>query len=104
MVGGCNNIFTCRAVTLGVSHAKLPIGEFVNLASRKVLTIDHVFQILVKITQGLSWKEAFLAVIPGRKGVAEKETEEQEGAGSPLDIETEKESRSSDGQNNIEAL
>ena len=54
-----------------------------NLASRKVLTIDHVFQILVKITQGLSWKEAFLAVIPGRKGVAEKETEEQEGKGSP---------------------
>ena len=83
------SLLYCRAVTAGVSHAKLPIGEFVNLASRKVLTIDHVFQILVKITQGLSWKEAFLAVIPGRKGVAEKETEEQEGAGSPSDVETE---------------
>jgi len=79
-----------RAVAAGVSHAKLPIGEFVNLASRKVLTIDHVFQILVKITQGLSWKEAFLAVIPGRKGVAEKETEEQH--------------KSSVVQDNIEAL
>ncbi|XP_069683540.1 tRNA methyltransferase 10 homolog A [Periplaneta americana] len=56
----------------GVSHGQLPIGEFLEMKSRKVLTIDHVFEILLAVTAGQSWKEAFLQVLPSRKGAVEK--------------------------------
>lgn len=52
----------------GVSHGRLPIGEYLDMKSRKVLTIDHVFQILAGVaSQGKTWKEAFLDVLPARK-------------------------------------
>ncbi|XP_034247642.1 tRNA methyltransferase 10 homolog A isoform X2 [Thrips palmi] len=56
-----------------IAHAQLPISEFLDLKSRKVLTIDHVFEILLGVSQGLSWKDAFLKVLPQRKGAIVKE-------------------------------
>ncbi|KAF2365053.1 tRNA methyltransferase TRMD/TRM10-type domain, partial [Trinorchestia longiramus] len=56
------------AVEKGVAHARLPIDEFMQMKTRKVLTIDHVFQILLAVTEGKTWKEAFLTIIPARKG------------------------------------
>lgn len=43
--------------------------------TRKVLAINHVFEIMLHVGQGLSWKEAFLRVLPQRKGAVEKHPE-----------------------------
>jgi len=62
-----------RATEAGIKTARLPIDEFVEMKTRKVLTIDHVFQILARVTEGKSWKEAFLTIIPERKGAVDKQ-------------------------------
>ncbi|XP_050461531.1 tRNA methyltransferase 10 homolog A isoform X3 [Cataglyphis hispanica] len=51
----------------GVRHGRLPLDKFLRMKARKVLTIDHVFEILLRITEGNSWQEAFLRVLPERK-------------------------------------
>jgi tRNA (guanine9-N1)-methyltransferase len=60
------------AIRQGIQHAQLPIGEYLEMKSRKVLTINHVFEILIHASEGISWKDAFLRVIPQRKGAVEK--------------------------------
>ena len=57
----------------GISHAQLPIGQYMKLNTRKVLTINHVFEILVRYHESRDWKEAFFKVIPKRKGGKELE-------------------------------
>ncbi|KAL3068501.1 hypothetical protein niasHT_030792 [Heterodera trifolii] len=56
-----------RAIEKGYAHAKLPIGDFVQMSTRKVLAINHVFEILLHFTRDPNWERAFLAVIPKRK-------------------------------------
>lgn len=58
----------------GISHARLPIDEFVNIKTRKVLSIDHVFHIIGSVvSQKMSWADAFLSILPDRKGAELKE-------------------------------
>ncbi|ETN68419.1 tRNA (guanine-N(1)-)-methyltransferase [Necator americanus] len=64
------------AVRRGYGHARLPIDEFVEMKTRKVLTINHVFEILVHYTNNNDWEKAFFAVIPLRKGMAKKEMDQ----------------------------
>lgn len=64
----CKGLCHRLAEQQGVQHARLPIDSYLILKTRKVLTIDQVFQILLKVTGGLSWKDAFLETIPPRKG------------------------------------
>ncbi len=53
----------------GISHARLPIDHYVKLKTRKVLAIDHVFQIIGSVaSQGQSWGDAFMDILPSRKG------------------------------------
>ncbi|KAK4036376.1 hypothetical protein OUZ56_028435 [Daphnia magna] len=56
----------------GLSHGRLPISENIDMKTRKVLTIDHVFNVMVNICNGQSWKEALLEILPARKGAQEK--------------------------------
>ncbi|BES96267.1 RNA (Guanine-9-)-methyltransferase domain-containing protein [Nesidiocoris tenuis] len=64
----------------GLKHGRLPIDEFVQLKTRKVLTIDQVFSILANVACcGMSWKEAFLRIIPHRKGAKDKDDAESLG-------------------------
>ena len=57
----------------GVAHARLPLDKHVDLKTRRVLTIDHVFQIISDVIEGKSWKDAILKTLPERKGVMAKE-------------------------------
>ena len=72
----------------GVAHARLPIDEFIKMKTRKVLTIDHVFSILAAVTSGKSWKDAFLDVLPDRKGVESKEDQGENVAEDGAKVET----------------
>lgn len=71
------------AVDNGIKHGRLPLDKFLLMKARKVLTIDHVFEILLRITEGKTWQEAFLQVLPERKKVQpivslEKKVDEQQ--------------------------
>ncbi|KAF2456817.1 guanine-1-methyltransferase-domain-containing protein [Lineolata rhizophorae] len=57
-----------RAMEKGVKTAKLPIGEFLEMNSRSVLAINHVSEIMLKWLDLGDWGQAFMEVIPRRKG------------------------------------
>lgn len=57
-----------RAVERGIRTAKLPIGQFMVMQSRQVLATNHVVEIMLKWLECEDWGEAFLHVIPKRKG------------------------------------
>uniref|UniRef100_A0A6J0VEQ7 tRNA methyltransferase 10 homolog A n=1 Tax=Pogona vitticeps TaxID=103695 RepID=A0A6J0VEQ7_9SAUR len=57
-----------RAQEEGIRHAQLPLGVFVKMNSRKVLAVNHVFEIILAYLEKRDWKEAFFTVLPQRKG------------------------------------
>lgn len=57
-----------HAVEKGLKTAKLPIGEYIQMSSRSVLTTNHVVEIMLNWLQLGDWGEAFMKVIPQRKG------------------------------------
>ena len=61
------------ALEKGLHHAKLPIDDFIEMKTRKVLTVDQVFKILLGVSQGKAWKDSFLEAIPPRKGAVGKD-------------------------------
>lgn len=67
-----------RAQEAGVRTAKLPLSEYIDIKTRTVLTINHVFEIVSKVVEGKNWQEAILAVIPPRKGAIAKDKSEEE--------------------------
>ncbi len=61
-----------RAEKLGITTAKLPITDNLSFAATKVLTVNHVFQILLRMREhGDDWKKALLSVLPERKDARE---------------------------------
>jgi tRNA (guanine9-N1)-methyltransferase len=76
-----------RARELGIRTARLPIGEYMVMQSRTVLATNHVVEIMLKWLEYENWGDAFLSVIPKRKGGhlrqldgAENEEAEEEAA------------------------
>ncbi|KAH6559942.1 hypothetical protein BASA62_000096 [Batrachochytrium salamandrivorans] len=61
-----------EALRSGASHARFPLDSHIDMASRKVLTINHVVDILVRYANSGDWKDAFLNVLPQRKGAKSK--------------------------------
>ncbi|PHH74257.1 hypothetical protein CDD80_3208 [Ophiocordyceps camponoti-rufipedis] len=57
-----------RARERGIRTARLPITDFMRMQSRRVLATNHVVEILLSWMDCGDWGDAFLAVIPKRKG------------------------------------
>jgi tRNA (guanine9-N1)-methyltransferase len=58
-----------KAEALGIQHGHLPISEYIQLASRRILTVNQVVEIMLKYVEHQDWKKAFLECIPPRKMV-----------------------------------
>jgi tRNA (guanine9-N1)-methyltransferase len=67
-----------RATARGIRTAKLPISEYMEMASRKVLTTNHVIEIMLKWLECGDWGTAFANIIPKRKGGTLKGNEAQD--------------------------
>jgi len=78
VIGGLVDHNVYKGLTLGLAtegsirHAKLPIDEYISLSSSKVLTVNHVFELMLSVSSGNSWPEAFTKVIPKRKMLQNK--------------------------------
>ncbi|KAF4337537.1 tRNA (guanine-N(1)-)-methyltransferase [Fusarium beomiforme] len=57
-----------RARESGIRTARLPIGQYMIMQSRTVLATNHVVEIMLKWLEYENWGDAFLSVIPKRKG------------------------------------
>ncbi|XP_028330049.1 tRNA methyltransferase 10 homolog A [Gouania willdenowi] len=58
-----------KAKEFGIEHAQLPLSCFIKMNSRKVLAVNHVFEIILAYLEKGSWQEAFCTILPQRKGV-----------------------------------
>ena len=73
-----------RAMDRGIKTARLPIGDYLQMSTRAVLTTNHVVEIMLRWLECGDWGEAFMKVMPKRKGGALKSSgdgEVQDGAG-----------------------
>jgi tRNA (guanine9-N1)-methyltransferase len=72
-----------KAESAGIATAKLPITDYLQLVTTKVLTCNHVFEILLKYREnGNDWKKAMLDVLPNRKDVKAKDDGVEKGRGN----------------------
>ena len=64
-----------RAEELGIATAKLPIDDHLHMVTTKVLTCNHMFEILLKYREHKNdWKKTLLDVLPIRKDAKDKQS------------------------------
>lgn len=56
-----------KAKGQGIAHGRLPIGDYIKMASRQVLTTNQVVEIMLEWLNQRDWEKAFVKVIPQRK-------------------------------------
>jgi len=61
--GNCFQI----ATKFGYKTARLPLTENVDMSTRRVLTVNHVFELLLAKRELKDWKKAILKVLPQKK-------------------------------------
>eukprot|EP01127_Copromyxa_protea_P005878 TRINITY_DN1570_c0_g1_i2.p1 TRINITY_DN1570_c0_g1~~TRINITY_DN1570_c0_g1_i2.p1 ORF type:complete len:210 (-),score=64.06 TRINITY_DN1570_c0_g1_i2:162-791(-) len=95
IVGGIvdHNKYKCltydKAKEQGIETAQLPIGKFLQMDSRKVLTVNQMIDILLSYGQTGSWETAFRSVIPKRKKACLKDASKAEEEETKADTKTE---------------
>ena len=62
-----------RATAAGIETARLPIDEHVQMSQRRVLAVNHVFEILLQYANCADWAAALLAAMPQRRGAQARE-------------------------------
>lgn len=79
-----------RATEKGIKTAKLPIGDYIQMSARSVLATNHVVEIMLRWLELGDWGQAFMQVIPSRKGGVLKEggTSSSVGDGEEHEAET----------------
>lgn len=87
-----------RAEGKGIRTAKLPIGDYMQMASRQVLATNHVVEIMSKWLETGDWGQAFDEVIPKRKGGKLKSVDGEEDGGDEDGNDAEVEAGQSDKQ------
>jgi tRNA (guanine9-N1)-methyltransferase len=61
------NVCKKTAIEHGVRMARFPIGQYLDLKMAPVLTVNQCLDIMIKVKETGSWKEAVEAVVPLRK-------------------------------------
>lgn len=56
-----------KSVSQNIRAAKLPIGDYMKMSTRHVLTINQVLEIMLNWLESSDWLDAFRKVIPQRK-------------------------------------
>lgn len=87
-----------RAEGKGIRTAKLPIGDYMQMASRQVLATNHVVEIMSKWLETGDWGKAFDEVIPKRKGGKLKGVDGEEEGGEEDGKDAEAEAGQSEKQ------
>ena len=58
-----------KAIQQNIRTAKLPIKEYFTLCATHILTVNHVFEILLNYSISKNWKNAIELALPKRKVV-----------------------------------
>ncbi|KAK0444443.1 guanine-1-methyltransferase-domain-containing protein, partial [Armillaria borealis] len=75
------NLCFGKAKESDIRTAALPIGRYLeNLPTRKVLTVNQVFEIMLKWVETRDWETSLYAVIPKRKFLSGGKNGEKEGS------------------------
>jgi len=64
------------ATEKGIKTERLPIGEYLSVTGRKVLTVNQVIEILLYFLETKNWLMSFQKVIPQRRNPSAKENKE----------------------------
>lgn len=87
------NLCFDKAQKSGIRTARLPIGTYLaSMPTRKVLTVNQVYEILLKWTETRDWESALLSVMPKRKFADSRATEQPisaSGSTEPVVIDAE---------------
>ena len=51
----------------GIQHARLPIDSAIKMVTSQVLAVNHVFELMLMVGNGVDWESAIKHVIPQRK-------------------------------------
>jgi tRNA (guanine9-N1)-methyltransferase len=82
-----------------VKTAKLPIGDYMSMLSRQVLATNHVVEIMLRWLECGNWGQAFVEVMPKRKGAKLKngDTHVEEQGQATEEVSNEEEAPESPG-------